>query len=142
MSLIDKVGRTTLLLVGSIGTAMALSGTAAIFYTHTHQSLLVWCLVVFIIFFSISQGAVIWVYLAEVFPSRIRSKGQSLGASSHWIMNAIIAGVFPYVASHSQAMPFAFFAAMMLLQFLVVLFIYPETRGISLEKNQAKLKIS
>ena len=142
MSLIDKVGRTTLLLVGSIGTAMALSGTAAIFYTYTHQDLLVWCLVVFIIFFSISQGAVIWVYIAEVFPSRIRSKGQSLGASSHWIMNAIIAGVFPYVASHSQAMPFAFFAAMMFLQFLVVLFIYPETRGISLEKIQAKLKIS
>lgn len=142
MSLIDKVGRTTLLLVGSIGTAMALSGTAAIFYTHTHQNLLVWCLVVFIIFFSISQGAVIWVYIAEVFPSRIRSKGQSLGASSHWIMNAIIAGVFPYVASRSQATPFAFFAAMMFLQFLVVLFIYPETRGISLEEIQAKLKIS
>jgi len=142
MSLIDKVGRTTLLLVGSVGTAMALSGTAAIFYTHTHQDLLVWCLVVFIIFFSISQGAVIWVYIAEVFPSRIRSKGQSLGASSHWIMNAIIAGVFPYVASHSQAIPFAFFAAMMCLQFLVVLFIYPETRGISLERIQAKLKIS
>lgn len=84
----------------------------------------------------------IWVYIAEVFPSRIRSKGQSLGASSHWIMNAIIAGAFPYVASHSQAMPFAFFAAMMSLQFLVLLFIYPETRGISLEKIQAKLKIS
>lgn len=142
MSLIDKVGRTTLLLVGSIGTAMALSGTSAIFYTHTHQDFLAWCLVVFIIFFSISQGAVIWVYIAEVFPSRIRSKGQSLGASSHWIMNAIVAGVFPYVASHSQAMPFAFFAAMMFLQFLVVLFIYPETRGISLEEIQTKLKIS
>jgi SP family arabinose:H+ symporter-like MFS transporter len=142
MSLIDKVGRTTLLLIGSIGTAIALGGTAAIFYTHTHQELLVWCLVVFIIFFGTSQGAVIWVYIAEVFPSRVRSKGQSLGASSHWIMNAIIAGVFPYVASNSQATPFAFFAAMMLLQFMVVLFIYPETKGISLEGIQAKLKIS
>ena len=142
MSLIDKVGRTTLLLIGSIGTSIALAGTAAIFYTHTHQGLLVWCLVMFIVFFGTSQGAVIWVYIAEVFPSRIRSKGQSLGASSHWIMNAIIAGVFPYVASKSQAMPFAFFTAMMLLQFVVVLFLYPETKGISLEGIQAKLKIS
>lgn len=142
MTLIDKVGRTTLLLIGSIGTAIALSGTAAIFYTHTHQNLLVWCLVVFIIFFAISQGAVIWVYIAEVFPSRVRAKGQSLGSSSHWIMNAIIAGVFPYVAAKSQAAPFVFFAAMMLLQFVVVLFIYPETKGISLEAIQAKLKIT
>ena len=142
MSLIDKVGRTTLLLIGSIGTAIALSGTAAIFYTHSHQDLLVWCLVVFIIFFAISQGPVIWVYIAEVFPSRIRSKGQSLGSSSHWIMNAIIAGVFPYIAAKSQAAPFAFFAAMMLLQFVIVSFIYPETKGISLEAIQAKLKLT
>jgi sugar porter (SP) family MFS transporter len=142
MSLIDRVGRTTLLLVGSIGTAIALSGTAAIFYTHTHQDLLVWCLVVFIIFFAISQGAVIWVYIAEVFPSRVRSKGQSLGSSSHWIMNAVIAGAFPYVAAKSQAAPFAFFSAMMLVQFLVVLFVYPETKGISLEAIQARLKIT
>jgi MFS transporter, SP family, arabinose:H+ symporter len=142
MSLIDKVGRTTLLLIGPIGTAIALSGTAAIFHTQTHQDLLVWCLVVFIIFFAISQGAVIWVYIAEVFPSRIRAKGQSVGSSSHWIMNAVIAGAFPYVAAKSQAAPFVFFATMMFLQFVVVLFIYPETKGISLEGIQAKLKIT
>ncbi|MEO8737841.1 MAG: sugar porter family MFS transporter [Edaphobacter sp.] len=142
MSLIDKVGRKPLLLVGSVGTAVALAGTAAIFYTHTHRELLVWCLVCFIIFFALSQGAVIWVYIAEVFPSRVRSKGQSLGSSSHWIMNAAIAGVFPYVAAQSQAVPFAFFTVMMLVQFLVVLFIYPETKGLSLEVIQSKFKIT
>ena len=89
-----------------------------------------------------AQGAVIWVYIAEVFPSRVRAKGQSLGSSSHWIMNAIIAGAFPYIAAKSEAAPFAFFAAMMLVQFVVVLFIYPETKGISLEAIQARLKLT
>jgi len=96
---------------------------------------------IFIIFFAISQGSVIWVYIAEVFPSRVRSKGQSLGSSSHWIMNAIISLVFPIMAKASGGTPFAFFAAMMALQFFVVLFIYPETKGISLEQLQAKLGI-
>jgi SP family arabinose:H+ symporter-like MFS transporter len=141
MSLIDKLGRKTLLLIGAIGMAFALSGVTAIFYTHTHQALLVWLLLMFIVFFAISQGSVIWVYIAEVFPSRVRSKGQSVGSSSHWIMNALIAGAFPYIAARSQAAPFAFFAAMMLLQFLVVLFIYPETKGATLEKIQASFGI-
>ncbi len=81
MSLIDKLGRKTLLLIGAIGMTIALSGVAAIFHTQTHQALLVWLLVMFILFFAISQGSVIWVYIAEVFPSRVRSKGQSLGSS-------------------------------------------------------------
>jgi hypothetical protein len=98
--------------------------------------------VAFIIFFAISQGSVIWVYLAEVFPSRVRSKGQSLGSSSHWIMNAAIAGAFPTIAAKSQGLPFAFFAAMMLLQLVVVLVVYPETKGISLEQIQSKLGVS
>jgi SP family arabinose:H+ symporter-like MFS transporter len=141
MSLIDKVGRKTLLLVGAIGMMIALSGVAGIFYAHVHQELLVWLLVFFIVFFAISQGSVIWVYIAEVFPSRVRSKGQSLGSSSHWIMNALIAGVFPLIAARSQAAPFVFFAAMMLLQFLVVLFLYPETKASSLEQIQAQFGI-
>jgi SP family arabinose:H+ symporter-like MFS transporter len=141
MSLIDKVGRKTLLLVGAIGMTIALSGVAGIFYAHVHQELLVWLLVFFIVFFAISQGSVIWVYIAEVFPSRVRSKGQSLGSSSHWIMNALIAGVFPLSAARSQAAPFVFFAAMMLLQFLVVLFLYPETKASSLEQIQAQFGI-
>jgi SP family arabinose:H+ symporter-like MFS transporter len=141
MSLIDKLGRKTLLLIGAIGTAAALSGVAWIFYTGTHQSMLVWLLVMFIVFFAISQGSVIWVYIAEVFPSRVRSKGQSVGSSSHWIMNAAIAGLFPYIAARSQAAPFAFFASMMLLQFFVVLFLYPETKARTLEAIQAQFEV-
>ena len=142
MSLIDRLGRKTLLLIGAIGMTIALLGVAMIFYTHAHQGLLVWLLVMFILFFAISQGSVIWVYIAEVFPSRVRSKGQSVGSSSHWIMNAVIAGVFPYIAARSQAAPFAFFAAIMLLQFFVVLFLYPETKGRSLEQIQTQLQLN
>lgn len=141
MSLIDKLGRKTLLLIGAIGMTVALAGVSAIFYSHAHQDLLVWLLVMFIIFFAISQGSVIWVYIAEVFPSRVRSKGQSVGSSSHWIMNAVIAGVFPYIAAKSQGTPFAFFAVMMIIQFFVVIFVYPETKGSSLETIQAQLGI-
>ncbi len=142
MSLIDKLGRKTLLLIGALGMAAALGGVAGVFYTHAHQGLLVWLLILFIIFFAISQGSVIWVYIAEVFPSRVRSKGQSVGSSSHWIMNAIIAGTFPLIAARSQSLPFVFFAAMMLLQFFVVIAAYPETKGRSLESIQKDLGIN
>ncbi len=142
MSLIDKLGRKTLLLIGAVGMTVALAGVAAVFYTHAHQALLVWLLVLFIVFFAISQGSVIWVYIAEVFPSRVRSKGQSVGSSSHWIMNALIAGTFPLIAAKSQAAPFIFFAAMMLIQFFVVLLVYPETKGSSLEAIQAKFGVA
>ena len=142
MSLIDKLGRKALLLIGSVGMTLCLSGVAAIFFTHTHPEALVWLLVTYIAFFSISQGAVIWVYIAEVFPNRVRAKGQSLGSSSHWIMNAIISFLFPVLAKYSGGMPFAFFAVMMVVQFFVVLFLYPETKGISLEQLQRKLGIS
>ncbi len=141
MALIDKLGRKTLLLIGALGMVVALGGVAAIFYTNQHQALLVWCLVLFIIFFAVSQGSVIWVYISEVFPSRVRSKGQSLGSSSHWVMNAIIAQTFPLIAARSHAAPFVFFAAMMAVQFLVVLFVYPETKGQTLEKIQANFGI-
>ncbi len=142
MSLVDKLGRKTLLLIGSVGTAVCLSGVAAIFFLNTHQAALVWLLMAYIAFFAVSQGAVIWVYIAEVFPNRVRAKGQSLGSSSHWIMNAIISLIFPILAKSSGGSPFAFFAAMMVLQFFVVLFVYPETKGISLEQLQHKLGIN
>ena len=141
MSLIDKLGRKTLMLIGSVGMVIALSGVAGIFLSNAHQGLLVWLFMLFIIFFAISQGSVIWVYIAEVFPSRVRSKGQSVGSSSHWIMNAIIASIFPWVAHKSHALPFVFFAVMMALQFFVVLFIYPETKQRSLEQIQANFGI-
>ena len=141
MSVIDKVGRKKLLLTGSIGTALALAGVAAIFLTGTHQELLVWCLVGFIAFFAFSQGSVIWVYLSEVFPTRMRAKGQSLGSFTHWIMNAAISWTFPVLAAKSGGVPFVFFAVMMAVQFFVVLTMYPETKGYSLEEMQKKLGI-
>jgi len=142
MTVIDKLGRKTLLLIGSVGTAVCLAGVAAIFHAQQGQSYLVWLLVGFIFFFAISQGAVIWVYISEVFPTRVRSKGQSLGSSAHWIMNALISGTFPLLAKHSTSIPFVFFSAMMALQFFVVLFVYPETKGVTLEQLQHKLGIS
>jgi sugar porter (SP) family MFS transporter len=141
MSVIDKLGRKTLLLIGSIGTAVCLIGVASIFFMNRHQSYLVWLLVAYIFFFAISQGAVIWVYISEVFPTRVRAKGQSLGSSSHWIMNALISLTFPLLAKYSSGAPFVFFAAMMTLQFFVVLFIYPETKGYTLEQMQNRLGI-
>src|SRR5690348_4924286 len=80
MSVIDKLGRKTLLLVGAVGTALCLAGVSAIFFTRQHEDKLVWLLIGYIAFFAFSQGAVIWVYLAEVFPNTVRAKGQSLGS--------------------------------------------------------------
>ncbi|MGD0514066.1 MAG: sugar porter family MFS transporter [Terriglobales bacterium] len=139
MSVIDKLGRKTLLLVGSVGTAICLAGVSAIFFTHSHESLLVWLLVGYIAFFAFSQGAVIWVYLSEVFPNSVRAKGQSLGTFTHWLMNALISGIFPLMAATSGAYPFVFFSVMMVLQFFVVLFVYPETKGLTLEEMQKEL---
>ena len=85
MSVIDKLGRKTLLLVGAAGTAACLAGVAWIFLTNSHQGTLVWLLITYIAFFALSQGAVIWVYIGEVFPNRVRSKGQGVGNASHWI---------------------------------------------------------
>lgn len=141
MSVIDRLGRKTLLLVGSVGTAACLAGVSRIFFTGRHESLLVWLLIGYIAFFAFSQGAVIWVYLAEVFPNSVRAKGQSLGSFSHWFMNALISGTFPLMAASSGAYPFVFFALMMVVQFFVVLFVYPETKGVTLEAMQKKMGI-
>jgi len=141
MTVIDKLGRKTLLLIGSVGTAGCLAGVSGVFFTESHQSYLLWLLVAYIAFFAISQGAVIWVYIGEVFPNRVRAKGQALGSSSHWIMNAIIAYTFPQLAKSSGAYPFVLFSAMMVVQFFVVLFFYPETKGVTLEQMQHRLGI-
>ena len=141
MLLIDQLGRKTLLLLGAIGTGISLACVGLIYSSHSHADLLVWCLVGFIGFFAVSQGAVIWVYLSEVFPTRVRNKGQSLGATTHWVMNAIIAALFPIAAVKlSRAVPFYFFASMMVVQFIVVLAMYPETKGKTLEQLQAQLE--
>jgi len=142
MSVIDRVGRKTLLLIGSVGTAVCLAGVSLIFFEGRHENLLVWLLMGFIGFFGFSQGSVIWVYISEVFPNRVRAKGQSVGSFSHWFMNAIVSGIFPMMAARSGAYPFVFFASMCVLQFFVVLFLYPETKGITLEDMQKKLGIA
>jgi sugar porter (SP) family MFS transporter len=139
MSVIDKFGRKKLLLIGAVGTAVCLFGVAAIFATGRRHDLLIWLLVTYIAFFAFSQGAVIWVYISEVFPNRVRAKGQSLGSFTHWIMAALISLGFPTLARWSRPLPFVFFAAITVVQFFVVLLVYPETKGVSLEKIQQEL---
>ncbi len=142
MSVIDRMGRKLLLLIGSVGMAICLFAVATIFQTKSHLDYLVWCLVVYIGFFAFSQGAVIWVYISEIFPTKVRAKGQSLGCSAHWIMNALISGIFPMLATTSGAYPFYFFGAMMVVQFFVVALIFPETKGVSLEQMEKRMGIT
>ena len=140
LRVIDKAGRKKLLLTGAIGTAVALAGVALIFATGQGKPYLLWMLITFIAFFAFSQGAVIWVYLAEIFPTPVRSRGQALGSATHWGMNAIIAQLFPMIAASTQSLPFVFFSACMVLQFFVVLAIFPETRGVELESMDKALE--
>jgi sugar porter (SP) family MFS transporter len=139
LTVIDRFGRKTLLLVGAVGVTIALAGVAAVFLTNTHQDLLLWLLIGFIASFAFSQGAVIWVYISEIFPTDVRARGQSLGSSTHWFMDAIIATAFPLVAQHMRGLPFVFFAGCMALQFVVVLVFFPETKRRSLEALGAGL---
>lgn len=141
MFVIDRVGRKFLLLVGSVGMAGALVGVSVLFYTNQHPGWLLWLLIGYAASFSFSEGAVMWVYIGEVFPTAVRAKGQGAGSLAHWIMNAIISGVFPVLAAQSRSLPFIFFALMMVLQFFIVLFVFPETKGVSLEDMQKKLAI-
>jgi len=140
LSVIDRFGRRKLLLVGAVGTAAALAAAAVIFNTGQGKEYLLLVLIVFIAFFAFSQGAVIWVYLAEIFPTPVRARGQALGSATHWGMNALIAQVFPMVAATTQGLPFAFFSACMVLQFFVVLAIFPETRRVELESMDRALQ--
>jgi MFS family permease len=134
ISLLDRVGRRTLILVGSVGTALALSGVTLIMASGAGRAWLLPLLIMFIASFAISQGAVIWVYLSEIFPTDVRARGQAVGSATHWILNALIAGAFPVIAAQSKSAPFAFFAVMMVLQFFAALILMPETRGIALER--------
>jgi sugar porter (SP) family MFS transporter len=140
LRVIDRVGRRKLLLTGAVGTAVALAGVALIFATGEGKPYLLAMLILFIGFFAFSQGAVIWVYLAEIFPTPVRARGQALGSATHWGMNAIIAQAFPMIAVYTQALPFVFFAICMVLQFFVVLALFPETRGVELESMDKALQ--
>jgi SP family arabinose:H+ symporter-like MFS transporter len=133
MTIIDRFGRRFLLLIGSIGMSLALAGIATIFRLQTHREWLLWLLIGFCASFSFSLGPVIWVYISEVFPNTVRGKGQSLGSLAHWVANAVISGLFPVFAAKSSSLPFFFFAFMMIVQFVVVLMVFPEAKNVSLE---------
>lgn len=132
--LIDRFGRRPLLFFGSIATAAALFLVAWQFESAKPEGTLVLVgLLGFIAAFAISQGAVIWVFISEIFPSAVRGKGQALGSTTHWVMAAAITWAFPVFAAQLGGWVFAFFGAMMMLQFLWVWKQMPETNGIALE---------
>jgi sugar porter (SP) family MFS transporter len=140
MTFIDRFGRKRLLMVGAAGTSICLAGVAWVFNSNSHQAALLGLLVVYIAFFALSQGAVIWVYIGEVFPTPVRSKGQGVGNASHWITNTIIALAFPILAHrYGSGTPFVFFASATLLQLVVVTLFYPETKGQTLEQLERRL---
>ncbi len=140
MSLIDKVGRKRLLLVGSVGMFFFLSMVAATFYTRAEGGFftLFW-LVGFIAFFGMSAGTVIWVYIAEIFPNSVRAEGQTLGSLTHWAMAAMISWLFPVIVeghAFGGGIAFTLFAVSMIFMFFTVLKVFPETKGKSLEEIQ------
>ena len=142
MTVIDLVGRKKLLVTGTAGVCVCLFGIGEIFHSGAHQNLLIWLVVGFIAFFAMSQGAVVWVYISEVFPTRVRAKGQALATTVLWVMNALISFAFPVLAKHSSATPFYFFATMMLIDVVLVAAVYPETKGVSLEKLEQSLGVA
>jgi sugar porter (SP) family MFS transporter len=144
--LIDRLGRKTLLIIGSIGYIISLSLVSYAFYAHIGPLFLMTFLLLFIASHAIGQGAVIWVFIAEIFPTKIRSAGQSFGASIHWVFAAIITLITPYfldkdtgIFKESPWPIFGFFAGMMVLQLIWVLTRVPETKGISLEELEKQL---
>jgi len=140
MALIDRLGRKTLLLVGCIGMTITLSGIAAIFISGRWRSALIFLLAAYIASFAISSGAVIWVYMSEIFPNAVRVKGQALGSTTLWVMNGVISQIFPWMAAKSASLPFIIFATLMAIQFVVTLAFYPETKGYSLEELESRLR--
>ncbi|WP_231424732.1 sugar porter family MFS transporter [Pedobacter sp. Leaf250] len=136
INIIDKVGRRTLMFIGSFGLIASLALVGFTFLGKDSGGFEIPLYVMlFIGFFAFSQGAVIWVFISEIFPNQVRAKGQTLGSSTHWVMAAIIAFCFPYLAeSLGGATVFFFFCGMMVLQLLFVWKIMPETKGKSLEQ--------
>ena len=138
---IDRLGRKKLMLIGSIGYIISLASVAYAFYSgHSGGMVVPLLLFLFIASHAIGQGTVIWVFISEVFPNSVRAYGQSLGCATHWIMASIITTIFPIMAVKFGAAPiFLFFACMMVLQLLWVIFKMPETKGVPLEELEAKL---
>jgi sugar porter (SP) family MFS transporter len=143
ISLIDKFGRKTLLIIGSAGMVVALGLVTWVFYTRDFGGYAVmFYLVGFIAFFAFSQGAVIWVFMAEIFPNKVREQGQTLGSFTHWIMAVVISWTFPIIAESSENggfYSFLLFTIMMLLHGIFAWKVIPETKGKSLEGIQREL---
>jgi MFS family permease len=142
LTLIDHFGRRKLMIAGSIGYILSLGTTAYAFYAHTEGKLLLISLLVFIGSHSVGQGSVIWVFISEIFPNRVRARGQALGCFTHWAMAAAISWSFPvFAARFGGHMIFSFYAVCMVGQLLWVCLAMPETKGISLEQIQKQLGI-
>jgi sugar porter (SP) family MFS transporter len=144
--LIDKVGRKTLLTIGSIGYIVSLAMVAYAFKTNAGDTFLMTFLLLFIASHAIGQGAVIWVFISEIFPNNVRAYGQAFGSSIHWIFAAIITLITPVFLDSAKGILrdqpwiiFVFFAGMMVLQLVWVLTKVPETKGVSLEELEKKL---
>ena len=138
--LIDRVGRKKLMLIGSIGYIISLFAVSWAFFSNADGMIVVFFIFLFIVSHAIGQGAVIWVYIAEIFPNNVRAKGQSMGCGTHWIAAAVITLLMPYFLSRFETYSiFGFFGIIMILQLLFVIFVMPETKGKSLESISQEL---
>jgi sugar porter (SP) family MFS transporter len=143
MYLIDNFGRKKLLYVGSVGYISSLAGVSWAFFSEAQGVVVVVFVCAFIASHAVGQGAVIWVFISEIFPNSVRDFGMSLGSGTHWVMAALITLLTPTVLStFTGGQIFAFFSGMMVLQLLFVWLIMPETKGLSLEEMEVKLGIS
>lgn len=139
--LIDRVGRRTLLYIGSVGYILSLALCAWAFFTENY-GVVPACIFAFIAAHAVGQGAVIWVFISEIFPNQFRATGQALGSFTHWIFAALLATFFPaMIAAFAPGMVFAFFAFMMVLQLVWVATMVPETKGVPLEQVERKLGV-
>ncbi|MFT5437082.1 MAG: SP family xylose:H+ symportor-like MFS transporter [Ulvibacter sp.] len=146
MSLIDKFGRRQLLIIGSLGYIMSLSVVAWAFKTDASATILLTFIIIFVASHAIGQGAIIWVFISEIFPNKVRAMGNSFGCGTHWVFAALITLLTPVfldekagILKNDPWIIFAFFAGMMVLQLLFAIFIMPETKGLSLEELSKKL---
>lgn len=140
--LIDRLGRRTLLYIGSVGYITSLGLVAWAFFTE-HFAIVPACIFAFIASHAVGQGAVLWVFISEIFPNRYRAEGQALGCSTHWIFAALITTFFPpLVEAFAPGWVFVFFCGMMVFQLLWVKFMVPETKGVPLERMQQELGIA
>ena len=145
--MIDHLGRKKLMIAGSIGYIVSLAATATAFYKYgtnfddLGSTLVLVSLLVFCASHAFGQGAVIWVFLSEIFPNRVRARGQALGCFTHWFFASVVSWTFPVIAEISGGHVFAFYSGMMILQLVWVLKVMPETKGVPLEEIQKHLGI-